>query len=290
MSAAGPPQGARPPVGGGTRAARSGGSRDDRRPAHVVLRPDGDRDPGRHRDGGRIAHLHPVVRQHAADGGRAPDDQRPRQLSAARGAVLHPGRQPDEQRRHHQPHLQLRAGAGRVDERRAGSRQHHRVGDLRRHVGHGDRRRGGSRHDRDQGDARPRLLEGVLGRGHRGFGHARPDHSAVAAVRDLRDGRQRLDRPAVPRRHPAGPRDDRADDADGRLLRAQEQLGRRHQVPVEPRRQGDASSSRSSSRFPLVIWGAVVAGRQPAAWRRELRWSRCSRRTGSTSSRPCCRS
>ena len=28
-----------------------------------------------------------------------------------------------------------------------------------------------------------------------------PDHPAVAAVRDLRDVRQRLDRPAVPRRH-----------------------------------------------------------------------------------------
>ena len=30
-----------------------------------------------------------------------------------------------------------------------------------------------------------------------------PDHPAVAAVRDLRHGRQRLDRPAVPRRHHA---------------------------------------------------------------------------------------
>ncbi len=76
-----------------------------------------------------------------------------------------------------------------------------------------------------------------------------PDHSAVAAVRDLRHGGQRLDRPAVPRGHPARPRDDGADDADRRLLRAQEQLGRRHQVPVEPRRQGGASSSASSSRF-----------------------------------------
>ena len=71
------------------------------------------------------------------------------------------------------------------------------------HVGHRHRRRRGSRHDRDQGDARPRLLEGVLGRRDRGVGDARPDHPAVAAVRDLRHGGQRIDRPAVPGRHPA---------------------------------------------------------------------------------------
>ena len=152
----------------------------------------------------------------AADGGRAPDDQRHRQFSAARGAVLHPCRQPDEQRRHHQPHLQLRAGAGRLDEGRPGTRQHHRVGDLRRHVGHGHRRCRGPRHHRDQGDARSRLLEGILGRRHGSIRDARPDHSAVAAVRDLRHGGQRLDRPAVPGGHPAGPGDDGADDAHGR--------------------------------------------------------------------------
>ena len=33
--------------------------------------------------------------------------------------------------------------------------------------------------------------EGVRGRRHRGLGDARPDHPAVAAVRDLRHGRQR---------------------------------------------------------------------------------------------------
>ena len=50
---------------------------------------------------------------------------------------------------------------------------------------------------------RPRLLERVLGRRDRGVGDARADHPAVAAVRDLRDDGQRLDRRAVPRRHPA---------------------------------------------------------------------------------------
>ena len=44
---------------------------------------------------------------------------------------------------------------------------------------------------------------GILGRRHRRVRDARPDHPAVAAVRDLRHGGQRLDRPAVPRRHPA---------------------------------------------------------------------------------------
>ena len=110
---------------------------------------------------------------------------------------------------------------------------------------------GGPRHDRDQGDARPRLHEGVRGRRHRGVGDARADHPAVAAVRDLRHGRQRVDRPAVPRRHPARARDDGADDADGRLLRAQEQLGRRHQVLVAPRRQGAFVELGIVIAFPL---------------------------------------
>ena len=53
---------------------------------------------------------------------------------------------------------------------------------------------------------RARLLEGVLGRRDRGLGHARADHPAVAAVRDLRAVRQRLGGRALPRRHPAGRR------------------------------------------------------------------------------------
>ena len=106
-----------------------------------------------------LAHRRP-----AAVRGRAPHGQRHRQLPAARRAVLHHGRQPDEQRRHHQPHLQLRAGAGRLDEGRPRPRQHHRLGDLRRHVGHGHRRRRRARHHRDQGDERPRLRHGFLGR------------------------------------------------------------------------------------------------------------------------------
>ena len=43
----------------------------------------------------------------------------------------------------------------------------------------------------------------VRGRRHGGLGDARPDHPAVAAVRDLRHDGQRLDRRAVPGRHHA---------------------------------------------------------------------------------------
>ena len=50
---------------------------------------------------------------------------------------------------------------------------------------------------------------GVLGRRHRGVGDARADHSAVAAVRHLRDDGQRLGRPAVPRGHRSRRRDGR---------------------------------------------------------------------------------
>ena len=50
------------------------------------------------------------------------DDRRRRELPAARRALLHPGRQPDEHRRRHRAHLQLRRGAGRLDEGRARAR------------------------------------------------------------------------------------------------------------------------------------------------------------------------
>ncbi len=53
---------------------------------------------------------------------------------------------------------------------------------------------------------------GILGGRDRCVGDARPDHSAVAAVRHLRDDGQRFRRPAVSRRDPAGPGDGGADD------------------------------------------------------------------------------
>jgi hypothetical protein len=62
---------------------------------------------------------------------------------------------PDELGRDHEPHLQLRARAGRLAQGRARARQRRRLDDLRRHVGHRDRRRRGPRHDRDQGDDGP---------------------------------------------------------------------------------------------------------------------------------------
>ena len=108
----------------------------------------------------------------------------------------------------------------RLDARRAGARQHHRLGDLRRHVGHGHRRRGRARHHRDQGHEGSWLLDRVRGRRHGRLRDARADHPAVAAVRDLRHDGQRLDRRAVPRRLHPGRGDDHLHDALRHLLRA----------------------------------------------------------------------
>jgi hypothetical protein len=71
-----------------------------------------------------------------------------------------------------------------------------------------------------------------------------------------------------PGRHRSRPGDDGAHDADGRLLRAQEQLGRRHQVPVEPGRQGDVGAGRRD-RIPAGDLDRRQARRQPGS--RDLR-------------------
>ena len=142
----------------------------------------------------------------------APHGGRHRLVPAARGAVLHPRRQPDELGRHHQPHLRFRGRARGLDARRARARQHHRLGDLRRHVGHRDRGCGRSRHDRDQGDEGSRLRHRILGRRHGRVLDARADHPAVAAVRDLRHDGERLDRRAVSRRRRSRRRDDAVHD------------------------------------------------------------------------------
>ena len=161
------------------------------------------RHSGVHRAGGLVAALHPLHRRNSRFRDPAPDGGRARQLSAAGGAVLHSRRQSDELRRHHQPHLRFRGGDLRLDEGRSRARQHLRLGDLRRHVRHRDRRCRRPRHHRDQGDEGPRLQHRIRGRRHRGLRHARSDHPAVAAVRDLRHDGQRLDRRAVSRRlHP----------------------------------------------------------------------------------------
>ena len=55
---------------------------------------------------------------------------------------------------------------------------------------------------------------------------ARSDHSAVTAVRHLCDDGQRIGGPAFPCRHHSRRRDGDPDDADGRLLRTQVQVGR----------------------------------------------------------------
>ena len=60
---------------------------------------------------GSSLHLHALHRRHSRLRDPAPHGRRHRQLPAAGGAVLHPGRQPDELGRHHQPHLRFRGGA-----------------------------------------------------------------------------------------------------------------------------------------------------------------------------------
>ena len=188
-----------------------------------------------HRAGVLLAALHPLHRGHPGLRDPAPHGRRPRQLSAAGGAVLHPRRQPDELGRHHQPHLRFRGGDLRLDARRARACEHLRLGDLRRHVRHRDCGRRRSRHHRDQGDEGPRLQHRICGRRHRGLGDARPDHPAVAAVRDLRHDGQRLDRRAVPRRLYPGRRHDHLHDAVRHLLRAALRHGPRPDLSLERR-------------------------------------------------------
>ena len=92
----------------------------------------------------------------------------------------------------------------------------------------------------------------VRRRRDRGLRHARPDHPAVAAVRDLRHDGERLDRRAVPRRRHPRRGHDVADDGDRRLLRAQERLGQRRAVLLAAARLG--APSRSSSFWHSRWW------------------------------------
>ena len=147
----------------------------------------------------------------------------------------------------------LRGGLGHVNVRG--------LGDLRRHVGHGDRGCGGPRHDRDQGDDRTTATR----------------RSSPSASPRPRPRSGPIIPPSLPfviyamfanvsvgalflAGHPAGRGDGDPDDAHGRLLRAQEQVGRRH-----PASSGRACCKalgelRDRARlFPLVIWLLVDA-------------------------------
>ena len=232
-----------------------------------------------------VAGLHSRHRHHARRDAGAAHDRRRRELSAAGRAVLHPGRQSDEHRRRHRPHLQLRGRAGGLDARRPRPRQHHRLGDLLRHVRHRDRRCRRPRHHRDQGDEGPRLLHRVRRRRHGGVRHARSDHSAVAAVRDLRHDGERLDRRAVSRRRHPRRRHDPGDDGHRRLFRAQERLGKRHAILLAATRLGGA---RNRHR-PGVPAGGLAHGRRRDVGEHGGRYRRswrCWRSTGTSISRP----
>ena len=167
--------------------------------------------------------------------------------------------------------------------------QRHRLDDLRRHVGHCDRRCSGARNDRDQGDEGSRLRPRVCGRRHRGVGDAGADHSAVVAVRDLRDVRQRLGRRAVSGGHPARCRDGVADDGDRRVLCAQEQVGRRHRVRMEAHRQGTARIG-DRGRISDSDLARDAAGNKSGVDGRDRRLLCCWRPIAIFASTRCCRS
>ena len=176
--------------------------------------------------GRRFAGLHSDLRIGARHRAGPTHDLRHRVLSVAGRAVLHPGRQPDEHRRHHQPDLRFRHRPGGLDERGPRAGQHHRLGHLLGHVGHRHRRRRGPGLHRNQGHEGARLPHRIRRGRHRGFGHAGPHHSAFAALRHLRHDGQRVHRGALSGRHPAGPVPHVSDDADRVLLRTAQWLGR----------------------------------------------------------------
>ena len=118
-----------------------------------------------------------------------------------------------------------------------------------------------------------------------------PDHPAIAALRHLRDDGQRLGRRAVPGRHPAGRADGAADDADGRVFRAQERLGRRHQVLVAAHRPSALIETGGRDRLAAGDVGAGQQGRAAgAAGGLRRRSSAVRRRPHRSASRRCCRS
>ena len=106
---------------------------------------------------------------------------------------------------------------------------------------------------------------GVLGRRDGRIGDARADHSALVAVRHLRDDGQRLGRRALPRRPAARHPDGDPDDADGRLVRAQEQVGRRHSLRLCGAWGARCSSWPSSRSSRYRCTGCVQAGLNPQA-------------------------
>jgi hypothetical protein len=74
------------------------------------------------------------------------------------------GRQSDERRRGHRPHLRLRGRSGRLDEGGLGAGQHHRLGIFSGMSGTRWRMRPPDRHHRDQGDEGSRLpVEAAVG-------------------------------------------------------------------------------------------------------------------------------
>ena len=150
-----------------------------------------------------------VVDQHDPAARRpSPHGRRRELLPAAGDPVLHHGRQPDEHGRHHRAHLRFRRGAGRLDEGRARPRQRRGLGDLRRHVGHGGRRcRRASARSRSRRCATMATIRNSPSASPRASSTIGPIIPPSLPMVHLRRHGQRLDRPAVRRRHHPGPAD-----------------------------------------------------------------------------------
>ena len=120
----------------------------------------------------------------------------------------------DEHRRHHRPADAPGAHHGRAFPRRARADQRRAVDLLRRRVRLLDRRCGEPVEDLHRGADPGRLRPLLLGRDHRRLGGARRDHPALDPDDRLGRHPERVDRRAVPGRHPAGAADRARPDGD----------------------------------------------------------------------------
>ena len=232
-----------------------------------------------------------ISRQPAAVRRHPPDGERHRQLPAARGAVLHPRRQPDEQRRHHRP-------ASTTSRSRL-------VGWMKGGLGHVN------------------VIGSVIFAGMSGTAIADAAGLGTIEIKAMKEHGYSTEfavgvtaasatlGPIIPPSLPfviygmmanvsvgalflagilPGRADGDPDDAHGRLLRAQEQMGRRRQVLGHALRQGDGRAG-GGHRLAAAALGGGGAGRRAAAdLGASSPWRCCSCSTASSASRRCCRS
>jgi TRAP-type C4-dicarboxylate transport system permease large subunit len=116
-----------------------------------------------------------------------------------------------------------------------------------------------------------------------------PDHSAVASLRDLWDGGQRVDRPAVPRGNPAGLV------MTVLMMLTVGYYAHKNNWGADIKflwsRVGKAAVELGIViAFPLVIWGAILLNANPVMATFTVHGPAVRLPTGNGSSRRCCRS